>query len=166
MYLIKCYRVSPHTSASISSVQSLSHIQLFVTSWVATCQASLYTTNSQNLLNHVPRVGDAIQPSHPLSSLSPPIFNLSHHQGLFKWYSSSQQVTKVLEFQLQHQFFQWIFRIDFLSDEPVGFPCSPRDSQESSSTQQFKGINSLVLSFLYSTTLTPIHDYRKNHSFD
>ena len=63
---------------------------------------------------HVHRVGDAIQPSHPLSSPSPPAFNLSQHQGLFKWVSSSHQVAKVLEFQLQHQSFQWIFRTDFL----------------------------------------------------
>ena len=57
-------------------------------------------------------VGDAIQPSHPLSSPSPPAFNLSQHQGLFQWVSSLHQVAKVLEFQ--HQFFQWIFRTDFL----------------------------------------------------
>ena len=63
---------------------------------------------------HVHWVGDAIQPSHPLSSPSPPAFNLSQHQGLFHWVSSSYQVTKVLEFQLQHQSFQWIFRTDFL----------------------------------------------------
>ena len=55
---------------------------------------------------HVHRVGDAIQPSHPLSSPSAPTLNLSQHQGLFKWVSSSHQVTKVLEFQLQHQSFQ------------------------------------------------------------
>ena len=59
-------------------------------------------------------VGDAIQPSHPLSSPSPPAFNLSQHEDLFKWISSSHQVAKVLEFQLQHQSFQWIFRTDFL----------------------------------------------------
>ena len=52
---------------------------------------------------HVPQVGDAIQPSHPLSSPSPPAFNLSQHQGLFQGVSSSNQVAKVLEFQLQHQ---------------------------------------------------------------
>ena len=63
---------------------------------------------------HVHQVSDAIQPSHSLSSPSPPAFNLSQHQGLFKWVSSSCQVTKVLEFQLQHQSFQWIFRTDFL----------------------------------------------------
>ena len=63
---------------------------------------------------HVHWVGDGIQPSHPLSSPSPPALNLSQHQGLFKWVSSSHQVAKVLEFQLQHQSFQWIFRPDFL----------------------------------------------------
>ena len=56
---------------------------------------------------HVHRVGDAIQPPHPLSSPSLPALNLSQHQGLFKWVSSSFQVAKVLEFQLQHQSFQW-----------------------------------------------------------
>ena len=59
-------------------------------------------------------VSDAIQPSHPLSSPSPPVFNLSQHQGLFQWVSSLHQVAKVLEFQLQHQSFQRIFRTDFL----------------------------------------------------
>ena len=63
---------------------------------------------------HVHRVSDAIQPSLPLSSPSPPTFNLSQHQGLFKWVSSSHQVAKVLEFQLQHQSFHWIFRTDLL----------------------------------------------------
>ena len=61
-----------------------------------------------------PQVGDAIQPSHLLSSPFPPAFNLSQHQGLFKWVSSSHHEAKVLEFQLQHQSFQWIFRTDFL----------------------------------------------------
>ena len=63
---------------------------------------------------HVHGVGDAIQPSHPLSSPSPPAFNLSQHQNLFQWVSSLQLVAKVLELQLQHQSFQWILRTDFL----------------------------------------------------
>ena len=62
---------------------------------------------------HIHCVSDAIQPSHPL--LSPSLaFNLSLHQGLFQWVSSLHQVAKVLEFQLQHQPFQWIFSTDFL----------------------------------------------------
>ena len=63
---------------------------------------------------HVHWVGDAIQPSHPLLSTSPLALNLSQHQGLFKWVSSLHQVAKVLEFQLQHQSFQWTFRTDLL----------------------------------------------------
>ena len=63
---------------------------------------------------HVRWIGDAIQPSHPLPSPSPPAFNLPQHQGLFQWVRSLHQVTKVLEFQLQHQSFQWIFKTDFL----------------------------------------------------
>ena len=110
---------------------------------------------------HVHWVGDAIQPSHSLSFPSPPAFNLSQHQGFFKWGSSSHQVAKALEFQLQHQSFQWIVRTDFLQDGLVGSPCSPRDSQESSPTPQFKSINSSALSFLSSPTLTSIHDYGK-----
>ena len=78
----------------------------------------------------------------------------------------SQFFAKVLEFQLQNQSFQWIFSSDFLYDGLVGSPCNPRDSQESSPTPQFKSINSSMLSFLYSPTLTFIHDYWKNHSFD
>ena len=61
---------------------------------------------------HIHRVGDAIQPSHPLSSPSPPASNPSQHQGLFHWVSSLHQVAKVLELQLQHQSFQWTPRTD------------------------------------------------------
>ena len=115
---------------------------------------------------HAHWVSDTIQPSHPLSSPSPLTFNLSQYQGHLKWVSSLHHVAKVLEFQLQHQSFQWIFRIDLLHDGLVGSPCSPRDSQESSPTPQFKSINSSALSFLYSPTLTSIHEYMKNHNFD
>ena len=110
---------------------------------------------------HVHRVSDAIQPSHPLSSPSPPALNLSQHQGLFQWVSSLHQVDKEFEFQLQYQSFQWAPRTELLQDGLVGSPCNPRDSQESSPTLQFKSINSSVLSFLYSPTLTSIHDYWK-----
>ena len=63
---------------------------------------------------HIHQVVDAIQPSHPLSSPSTPVFNPSQHQGLFQRVSSLHQVAKVLEFQLQHQSSQWTFRTDFL----------------------------------------------------
>ena len=76
---------------------------------------------------HVRSVCDATQPSHSLSPPSPPALNLSQ-----QWVSSSHQVAKVLELQLHHQSFQWIFRVDFLWDWLVWSPCSPRDSQESS----------------------------------
>ena len=63
---------------------------------------------------HVHQVGDAIQPSHPLLSPSPPAFYITKHQGLFQWVSSSHQVAKELGFQLQQKSFQWILRADFL----------------------------------------------------
>ena len=75
---------------------------------------------------HVHWLSDVIQPSYPLSSPSPRALNLSQHQGLFKWVSSSHQVAKVLELQLQHQSFQWIFRVDFLYDWLVWSSCCPR----------------------------------------
>ena len=106
---------------------------------------------------HVHWVKDAIQPSHPLSSPCPPAFNLSQHQGLFQWISSLDQVAKVLEFQLQHQSFQWIFRTDFLQDWLVWSPCLPRDSQESSPTPQFEGINSSALSLFHYPALTSVN---------
>ena len=90
---------------------------------------------------HVHSVDDAIQLSGPLLSPSPPAFYLSQHQSLFQWVDSSHKVAKVLEFQLWHQSFQWIFRVDFL-----GSHCYPRDSQESSPAPQFESINSLELS--------------------
>ena len=110
---------------------------------------------------HVHRISDVIQPSHPLSSPSPPALNLSQHQGLLKWVSSLHQVAKILEFQLQYQSFQWTPRTGLLQNGLVGSPCSPRDTQESSPTPQFKSINSFVLSFLYSPTLTSVHNYWK-----
>ena len=66
---------------------------------------------------HVRWISDAIKPSHPLSSPFPPAFNLSQHQGLFQWVSSSHQVAKVLELQLQHQSFQWIFGLIFFRND-------------------------------------------------
>ena len=116
--------------------------------------------------SYVHQVSDAIQPSHPLSSPFSPAFNLSQHQGLFQWVSASYQVAKVLEFQLQHQSFQWLFRVVFLQDWRVWSPCCPRDSREACPTLKFKNINSSALSLLYSPTLTSIHDHWKNHSLD
>ena len=96
------------------SVQSLSRVQLFATPWTVALQASLSITNSESAQTHAHWVSDVIQPSHPLSSPSPPAPNPFQHQGLFKWVSSSHKLAKILEFQLQHQSFKWIFRTDFL----------------------------------------------------
>ena len=107
---------------------------------------------SQFTQTRVHWVGDAIQPSHPLSSSSLPALNLSQHQGLFQWVGSLHQVPKVLELQLQCQSFQWIFRVDFLEDGLVGSPCCPRDSQESCPTPQFKSSSSSAWPSLWSNS--------------
>ena len=97
----------------VNSVQSLSCVWLFLTPWTgSTPGLPVHHHLLEFTQTHVHWISDAVQPSHPLSYPSPPAFNLSQHQGLFKWVSSSHQVAKVLK--LQHQFFQWIFRIDFL----------------------------------------------------
>ena len=114
---------------------------------------------------HVHRIGDAIQPYHPLSPPSPPALNLSQHQGLFKWVSSSHQVEKYWSFSFnispsnEHPGLI-SFRIDWLDLLAV------QGTLESSPTPQFKSINSSALGCLYSPTLTSIHDYWKNYSLD
>ena len=154
------------TSIQFSSVHSLSRVWLFVTPRTAAPQASLSITNYKSPPKTMSI--ESVMPSNissaviPLSSC-PQSFSAS---GSFQWVSTSHQVAKVLEFQLPHQSFQWIPRTDLPQDGLVGYPCSPRDSQESSLTQQFKNINSSVLSFLHSPTLTSIHDHWKNHSLD
>ena len=92
----------------------VSHVWLFATPWPAACQASLSITNSWSLLKLMSI--ESVMPSNHLilSSPSPPTFNLCQNQGLFQWVSPSHQVATVLEFQLQHQSFQWIFRTNFL----------------------------------------------------
>ena len=110
---------------------------------------------------HVHCISDAIQPSHPLMPSDLSALNISQHQGLFQWVSCSHQMTKILEFQLQHQFFQWVFRIDFLSD---WCPCCPRDSQESSPAPQFEGINFLLLGLLHGPALKIICDHWEHQS--
>ena len=110
---------------------------------------------------HVHWVSDAIQLSYPLSSPSPPAFNLSQHQGLFKSWLLSQFFTS------GGQRIGVSASASLLPMNIQGwFPCCPRDSLESSPTPQFKSINSSVLSFLYGPTLTCIPGYWKNHSFD
>ena len=136
-------------------VQSLSRVRPLAIPWAIAHQASLSLTISWSLLKLMSTKYQLVL-CHPLSQ----------HQSLFQWISFSHQVAKVMKLQLQHQSFQWTFSVDFLYDWLVWSPCYPRDSQESSPTPQFKSINSLVLSLLYGPTLTFIHDYWKNHSFD
>ena len=99
----------------LSSVQALSPIQLFVTPMdCSTPGLPVHQQLPELTQTDVHWVSDAIQPSHPLSSPSTPTFNLSQNQGLFQSVHYLHQVAKVLEFQLQHQSYQWIFRTDFL----------------------------------------------------
>ena len=115
---------------------------------------------------HVHLVGDAIQPSYLLSSPSPPapippsIRVFSNESTLrIRW---PKDWSFCLSISLSNEHSGLVsFRMDWF-----GSPCSPRDSQESSPTPQFKSINSLALSFLHSLTLTSTHDHRKNHSLD
>ena len=110
---------------------------------------------------HVHWVSDAIQPSHPLSSPSPPALNLSQHQGLFQWVGSLHQVAKVLEFQHQPASAS-ILPMNTQDWYPLGW--TGLISLQGLSRIFFKSIHSSVLSFIYSPTLTSIHDHWKNHS--
>ena len=107
---------------------------------------------------HIHWVSDAI----PISSF---VILLPPALSLFQRVSSSHQVAKVLDLQLQPQSFQWIFRVDFLQDWRV-WSCCQRDFQESFPTSQLESINSSVFSLLYGPTLTSVHDYWKKQSFD
>ena len=153
-------------SAQFSSLQSLSCVQLFATSWIAACQASLSITNSRSL----PKLTsiELVMPSshltlcHPLLLLPPippsiKVFSNESTLGMRgpKYWSFSFSISPSKEHPGLIS-----FRMDWLD------LCSPRDSQESSPTPQFKSINSSVLSFLHSPTLTSIYDYWKNHSLD
>ena len=106
--------------SDVSNSFQFSSVQLFSCVWLcnpmdrSTPGLPVHQQLPEFTQTHVHWVGDAIQPSHPLLSPSLPAFNLSQHQGLFRWVSSLHQVAKVLEFQLQHQSFQWLFRTDLL----------------------------------------------------
>ena len=150
---------------SICSVQSLSHAQFFATPWTAAHQASLSITNSWSLLKLVHRVSDAIQPSHPLSLPSPPAFNHSQHQGLFqgvfhirwpKYRSFSFSISPSNEYSELIS-----FRIDWLDLLTAQGTLKSLLQHYSSKASIF-----LALSLLHSPTLTSMHDYWKNHSFD
>ena len=108
------YTTGISLSVQFNSVQLLSHVRRFATPWTAACQASWSIQLPESTQTHVHCIGNAIHPSHPLPSPSPPAPSLSQQQGLFKWVSSLHQVAKVLKFQLQHQSFQWTPRTDLL----------------------------------------------------
>ena len=138
-----------------SSVQSLSCVWLCDPMNCSTPGLPVHHQLPESTHNPSPFCQWCHPASYPLSSPSPPAPNPSQHQGLFQWVNSSHEVAKVLEFQLQHHSFQRNPRADLLQIGLVGSPCSPRDSQESSPTPQFKSIKSSALSFLHSPTLHP-----------
>ena len=160
-------RKESFSSVQFSSVQSLSRVPLFATPWIAARQASLSITNSRSLLKLMPI--ESVMPSshlilcHPLLLLHPVPPNIrvfSNESTLLmrwpKYWSFSLSISPSDEHPGLIA-----FRVDWF-----GSPCSPRDSQESSPTPWFKSINSSVLSFPHSPTLTSIHDRWKNHSLD
>ena len=150
---------------SISSVQSLSHVLLFATPWIAARQASLSITNSQSSLR-LTSIKSVMPSSHlilcrPLLLLPPipPSIRVFSNESTLcrrwpKYWSFSFSIIPSKEIP------------GLISFRMVGSPCSPRDSQDSSPTPQFKSINSSALSLLHSPTFTSIRDHRKNHSLD
>ena len=151
----------------LQSVQLLSPVRLFVTPWTVARQASLSITNSQSLLKLVSI--KSVMPSnhlilcHPLFLLPSifPRFRVFYNESVLciswpKYWSFSFSISLSSEYSGLIS-----FRMDWLDLLAVQGAL-----QESSPTPQFKSINSLVLSFLYSSTLTSIHDYWKSHSFD
>ena len=160
------YSSGPFTFDQFSSVQSLSHVQLFSTPWTTACQASLSITNSQSLLKLM-SIESVIPSNHLilccplllLPSIFPSIRVFSNESALCitwpKYWSFSFNISPSNE----HPGLI-CFRMDWLDLLAV------QGTQESSPTPQFKSINSSALSFLYGPTLTSIHDYWKNHSLD
>ena len=140
-------------------VQSLSCAWIFATPWKAACQTSLSFTISWSLLKFM-SIESVMLSKYFILCHPSFVFSLSQHQGLFQWVDSSHHMATVLEFQLQHQSFQWIFQVVFILDWLVWSPL------KFSPAPQFKSINSSVLSLLSGLTLTSMHDYWKNHSFD
>ena len=157
---------SSRVISPLSSVQSLSHVQLFATPWTAACQASLSITNSWSLLKLMSI--ESVMPSNLLILccpllLSPSIFAsirvISNESALrIRW---SKDWNFSFSISPSNEYLGLIsFRVDWLDLLAV------QGTQESSPTPQFKSINSLALSFLYSPTLTSIHNHQKNHSLD
>ena len=114
---------------------------------------------------HLHRTGNAIQPSHPLLSPSPPAPNPSQHQGLFQWVNSSHEVAKVLEFQLQYQSFQWTFRTDFLQDGLLDL-LAVQGTLKSLLQHHSSKASILQRSAFFIVQLSHLYNYWRNHSFD
>ena len=142
--------------------------QLFVIPWTAACQASLSFSISQSLLKFM-SIELVMLSNHlilccpflRLSSVFPSIREFSSESSLWIRWPSIAASASIFPMNIQGWFLLW-----FLLQIPLWFPCSQRDSQQSSPAPQFRSINSVVLSPLYGPTLTSIHDYWKNHSFD
>ena len=149
-----------------SSARSLSWVQLFATPWTETRQASLSITNSQSLLKL--RSIELVMPSNYLI-LCRLLLLLPSTFPSIRVYSIESVLCimwpRYWSF-VSASILPRIFRVDFLKDWLAWSPCSPRDSQESSPTPQFKRINSSAHSLLYGPALTSIHDYWRNRSFD
>ena len=148
-------------------VQSLSHVRLFVTPWITARQASLSITNSQSSLKLM-SIESVMLSSHLI--LCCPLILLPPIPPSIRVFSNESTLC-----MRWPKYWSFSFSISPSNEHPglisfrmglVGSPCSPGDSQESSPTLQFKSINSSVLSFLHSPTLTSIHDYWKNNSLD
>ena len=148
------------------SVQSFSRVQLFGISQTAICQAFLSITNSWSLLKLM--FIELVMPSNHLICYHPLLlclqsFPASGSFQMSQFFASGGQNIGV---SASVSFLPMNIQDSFPVGLTLGSTCSPKDSQESSPTPQFKSISSSVLSFLYSPTLTSIHDYWKNHSFD
>ena len=115
---------------------------------------------------HFHQVSDAIQPSHPLLSPSPPASSPSQHQSLFQWVNSSHEVAKVLEFQLQHHSLQRNPRADLLQNGLVGSPCNPRDSQDKALAIPNIILPNRVLKFTKKFFKMKINEGNKNLNFN
>ena len=151
----------PTTQEAFAVVQSLSLVQLFVTPWTAACQASLSFTVSQSLLKLMSF--ESVMPSNHLILCCPLLLpSIFPRIRVFSSELALRIVAKVLELQLQHQSFQWIFRGWF----PLGLTgwISLQVQGTLNTLLQHRSLKALIL--LYGSALTSIHDYWKNHSFD
>ena len=152
--------------SAISSVQSLRHVRLFATTWTTAHQASLSITNSQSLLKLIP----SSQLYHPTISFSVVLFSSCLQSFPASGYFPTSQFFTLDGQSIGASASVSVLPMNIQSWFPLGLTSliffQSRDSRESSPTPQFKSTDSSMLSFLYGPTLTSIHDYWKNYSFD